>query len=74
MDNKAITAVLNRVYNDWFCRWKRKVIPDDSLAWSMLVKEAGSIMEEFDYHPLAVHLIQDLLDELEERSRNGENK
>lgn len=74
MDNATITAVLNRVYNDWFCRWKRKVIHKDSPAWEILTKEAGSIMEEFKYHPFVVHLIGDLLDELEERSRNGENK
>ena len=74
MDNQMISKVLDRVYNGWWLRWRRKVIPKDSPVWEDVTREAGAILNEFNHHPFVVHLIQDLLDELERRSRDGEKR
>lgn len=74
MDNQKIARILDEIYNGWWFRWRLRVIPSKSRAWAMVVQEAGQILDRYEHHPLAVHLIQDLLDELEERSRNEETR
>lgn len=71
MDNKTITAALNQIHNVWWKKWRDKDLDKDSPAWEDVTKEAGAILDEFDHHPFVVHLIQDLLDELERRSHDG---
>ena len=68
MDNKIISEIFNQVHNVWWKKWRDKPLHKDSPEWSAIVSEAGNIMEKFDFHPIVVHLIQDLLDELEGRS------
>lgn len=70
MDNKIITEIFNQVHNVWWKKWRDKPLHKDSPEWEAITREAGEILKKFN-HPLAVHLIQDLLDELEDRCRNG---
>lgn len=70
MDDKTITDVFNQVYNVWWKKWRNPIHGKDDPAWADITKEAGEILDKYNHHPLAVHLILDLLDELEARSRN----
>lgn len=72
MDNETIAAVLRDVYNVWWLRWRRRVIGRHDPVWEVIVQEACELMDKYNHAPFVVHLIQDLLDELEERSRNAE--
>lgn len=72
MENREIAELIGEIYNVWWNRWKQRVIPRGSPAWEMVTQEAGQILDRHQRHPLAVHLIQGLLDELEERSRDAE--
>lgn len=74
MENQEIAKLIGGIYNGWWNRWKQRVIPRRSRAWDTVVQEAGEILDKYEHHPLAVHLIQDLLDELEERSRDAEKR
>lgn len=72
MDNETIAAVLRDVYNGWWLRWRQRVISRYDPVWEVIVQEAGEILDKYDHDPLVVHLLQDLLDELKERSQNAE--
>ena len=72
MDNETIAAVLRDVYNDWWLRWRRRVISRHDPIWEVITREAQEIMDKYNHDPFVVHLLQDLMDELEERSRNAE--
>lgn len=74
MENREIAELISGIYNGWWNRWKQRVIPRKSPAWELVVQEAKDILDRYARHPLAVHLIQDLLDELEGRSRDAEER
>ena len=70
MDNKIISEIFNQIHNMWWKKCRDKQLPKDSPEWENVVHEAGEILKKFN-HPLAVHMIRNLLDELEDRCRNG---
>ena len=72
MSNSEIAQAFQDVYNVWWLRWRRRVISRYDPVWEVIVQEACGLMDKYSHAPLVVHLIQDLLDELEERSRNAE--
>lgn len=72
MSNSEIAQAFRDVYNGWWLRWRRRVIGRHDPAWDTVVQEAGEIMDKYYHAPLVVHLVVDLLDELEERSKKEE--
>jgi hypothetical protein len=74
MDNKTITEMFHQVHNVWLRRWRDRVLSRHDPCWAEVASEAGDLLERYGHVPLIVHLIQDLLDELEERSRNEETR
>lgn len=74
MENREIAKLIGGIYNGWWNRWKQRVIPGKSPAWELVTQEAEEILNRYGHHPMAVHLIRDLLDELEERSRDAEKR
>ena len=72
MDNETIAAVLRDVYNDWWLRWRRRVISRYDPIWEVIVQEACELLDKYDHAPLVVYMVRNLMDELDERSRNAE--
>ena len=72
MDNKTIAQAFNDIHNVWWRKWRDKPRDRHDPAWDTIVQEAGKIMDKYHHAPLVVHMIRDLMDELEERSRNAE--
>lgn len=74
IDNKTVTDIFNQVHNIWWKKWRDRVPGRHDPEWAIITAEAKEILDRYGRHPLAVHLVQDLLDELEERSRNAEEE
>ena len=72
MDNETIAAVLRDVYNGWWLRWRRRVIGRHDPVWEVIKQEACELLDKYDHAPLVVYMVRNLMDELEERSRNAE--
>lgn len=74
MGNREIAEMIGEIYNGWWNCWKRHILSRKSSAWERIVQEAKELLDKYEHHPLAVHLIQDLLDELEGRSADAEKR
>lgn len=72
MGNQRIAEIIGEIYNEWWICWNRRVLSRKSAAWDRIVQEARELLDKYEHHPMAVHLIQDLLDELEKRSTDAE--
>ena len=66
LSDQQVKGIYYDVYNS-------KAAPSwQSEEWDEIVRQARFLMERYHSCPLIVHQIQDLLDQLEARSRKGE--
>ena len=72
MNNRTISAILNDVHNIWWKKWRDKPWGRHDPVWDVIKQEAYELLDKYNHAPLVVHMIRDLMDELEERSRNVE--
>ena len=72
MDNKTIAQAFNDVHNVWWRKWRDKPWGRHDPVWDVIKQEAYELLDKYNHAPLVVHMIRDLMDELEERSWNAE--
>ncbi len=61
------------IYNEFWLKWRKKQLQRNSSEWEQVYKD---VMILLNRHPfsLAKHMVLDLLDELEERTRKQEGR
>ena len=72
MTDEQVRNGFNEIYNGFWKRYSKAVPSWQSEEWDGIVRQARFLMERYHSCPLIVHQIQDLLDQLEARSRKGE--
>ena len=72
LSDQQVKGIYYDVYNGFWKRYSKAVPSWQSEEWDEIVKQARFLMERYHFCPLIVHQIQDLLDQLEARSRKGE--
>lgn len=73
MTDEKIKDIFQRCYNKFWCKWREVPLTNDSPEWDEIVKEHGEIRKTFDCE-LCNHIMLDLLEELENRSKEREAK
>lgn len=72
--NDEIKNIFWECYNVFWKKWRLSEFVRQAPEWDEIVEDAKSIMRKYNHAPIAVHLMQDLLDVLEIRMMNAEKK
>ena len=72
LSDQQVKGIYYDVYNGFWKRYSKAAPSWQSEEWDEFVRQARFLMERYHSCPLIVHQIQDLLDQLEARSRKGE--
>lgn len=73
LSDQQVKGIYYDVYNGfWKSLQQGSPILAVRMEWDEIVRQARFLMERYHSCPLIVHQIQDLLDQLEARSRKGE--
>ena len=72
LSDQQVKGIYYDVYNGFWKRYSKAAPSWQSEEWDAIVRQARFLMERYHSCPLIVHQIQDLLDQLEARSRKGE--
>ena len=71
LTDREVKGIYNDVYNSFWRRYYHQVPDPQSKEWEQIVEQEKRLLEKYRNCPLAVHQIQDLMDQLEVRSRKG---
>lgn len=75
LGDREVMALNNDIYNGFWRKYRDHVPPPQSDGWEKIVDEARQLARKYGCHPMAVHQIQDYLDQMEgralEKNRGG---
>ena len=71
LTDQEVRGIYNDVYNGFWRRYHHQVPDPESEEWEKIVAWEKQLREKYRNCPLFVLLIQDLMDQLEARSRKG---
>lgn len=71
LSNQEVMALNNDIYNGFWRKYRDQPLPSQSSAWEGVVGEAKALARKYGCHPMAVHQLQDYLDQLEARAAMG---
>lgn len=75
MSNEEIARAFHEVYNEYWLRYRKSNLQkDDEEGWDRLRDEGFAIIRKYGEHDLVKHMVIDLMNELDRRMRQGENK
>lgn len=74
LTDQEVKGIYNDVYNGFWRRYNRQVSDPQSEEWEKIVEQEKRLRRKYRNCPLVVHQIQDLMDQLEARSRKGQKK
>lgn len=69
LSDQQVKGIYNDVYNGFWRRYHKAVPSWESPEWDKVVEQGKRLMERYGGCPLVVHQIQDLMDQLEARSK-----
>jgi len=67
IDNEKLTYFMNKIYNQWFVKWRDKAQTMTKEDWETLIVEGVEIGNEGEQYSIVMQLIKVFLAELEER-------
>jgi len=73
LSNQNIKEIFNKIYNNFWNKYKDSVILPDSPLWYRVENEVMALVREFAGHPLAVHMLGELMNILDERGKETIN-
>lgn len=74
LTDQEVKGIYNDVYNSFWRRYYQQVPDPQSEEWEQIVEQEKQLREKYRNCPLVVHQLQDLMDQLEARSRKGAGK
>lgn len=74
LTDQEVKGIYNDVYNSFWLRYYHRVPDPQSEEWEQIVKQEKKLRGKYKNCPLVVHQIQNLMDQLEARSRKGAGK
>lgn len=74
LTDQEVKGIYNDVYNGFWRRYNRQVPDPQSEEWEKIVEQEKRLRRKYRNCPLVVDQIQDLMDQLEARSRKAEKK
>lgn len=72
MTNEEAARACNEIYNVFWLKWRDVPLNRNSPEWDQIHVEAEMLFKAYP-SPLGIHMLRDLLDELENRVRVKEN-
>ena len=75
LTDQQVRGIYDDVYNGFWRRYSHQVPDPQSKEWEKIVEYEKMLLKKYQSCPLIVHMIQDLMDQLEARSwkeRQGE--
>lgn len=74
LTDQEVKGIYNDVYNSFWLRYYHRVPIPQSEEWEQIVEQEKGLRKKYRNCPLVVHQIQNLMDQLEARSRKGARK
>ena len=74
LTDQEVKGIYNDVYNSFWLRYYHRVPDPQSEGWEQIVEQEKKLRGKYKNCPLVVHQIQNLMDQLEARSRRGAGK
>lgn len=75
MSNEDISKAFQEVYNVFWLKHRNSNLQkDDEEGWNRLRDEGFAIIRKYGEHDLVKHMVIGLMNELDRRMRQGENK
>lgn len=75
MSNEEIAKVFQEVYNGFWLKHRNTALDRfDAEGWDRLLNEGVALVQKYDGHPLVNHMVFDLINELDTRMINREEK
>ncbi len=74
LTDQEVKGIYNDVYNSFWLRYYHRVPIPQSEEWEQIVEQEKGLRKKYRNCPLVVHQIQNLMDQLEARSRKGAGK
>lgn len=72
LTDQEVKGIYNDVYNGFWRQYYHQVPYPQSEEWEKIVEQEKLLREKYRNCPLIVHQIQNLMDQLEARSRKGD--
>lgn len=76
LSDQQVKEIYDGVYNGFWRRYKNRIPAWRSQGWEEIVEYEKRLRDQYGNCPMVLHMIQDLMDQLEARSREkyGEEK
>lgn len=72
LTNRQVQGIYNDVYGGFWRRYRDHVPDWQSPEWEDVVQQEKMLRERYQSCPLVLHMLQDLMDQLEARSKRRE--
>ena len=74
LTGQQVKEIFYDVYNGFWRKWRDNIPEFHSAEWDKIVEHEKRLRRKYRSCPLVVHMIQDLMDQLEARSRKQSDR
>lgn len=72
IDNEKLTYFMNKIYNQWFVKWRDVELPLNEEQAQQFVNESVEIAKEGENYTIVTELLKVLHNEIDERSKQAD--